>query len=342
MMVQGHTIHTFLDYDLRTSDSLFYIIWHTLRGFTAPIFMFTAGVVFTYLLFLNTESHNRKRLIKGLKRFALLVSIGYLLRYPTYKIFDFSDVTQQQWQIFFGVDALHLIGFGLLFIILITVFSEKLNITPYAVLSIGMFSFFFLYPFVDNINWSELLPAPIAAYFYNATGSLFPLFPWAGYVLAGSILGLFLAHYPNIHKEKVFGLRLLIVGASLVFAYFLFAIISRSFDPMQADSIYKVNVIFLRLGVVISLNGVISIAALKLKDLPDIVKLIGRHTLVIYVVHLVILYGSAWIPGLYNTYAGTLNTINSIFAVALMYALMGGMVFFINRMNQIKRQKVTA
>ncbi|MCK5085941.1 MAG: DUF1624 domain-containing protein, partial [Melioribacteraceae bacterium] len=41
MMLQGHTIHVLLADEYRTFDSLIYSIWHSLRGFTAPVFMFT-------------------------------------------------------------------------------------------------------------------------------------------------------------------------------------------------------------------------------------------------------------------------------------------------------------
>ena len=49
MMIQGHTVDTFLAEEYRTTESTVYSIWYTLRGFTAPIFMFAAGLVFTYL-----------------------------------------------------------------------------------------------------------------------------------------------------------------------------------------------------------------------------------------------------------------------------------------------------
>jgi uncharacterized membrane protein len=66
MMVQGHTIDSLLADEYRTFDSVIYSVWHTMRGFTAPIFMFTAGVVFTYLLKLNNLPFKENpRVIKG-------------------------------------------------------------------------------------------------------------------------------------------------------------------------------------------------------------------------------------------------------------------------------------
>lgn len=338
MMVQGHTVHTFLDNSVRNSDSLFYVVWHTMRGFTAPIFMFTAGVVFTYLLFYNSTTHNKQRVIKGFKRFLLLVGLGYLLRYPTYKVFDFSEVTAEQWRIFFAVDALHLIGFGLLFIIILSLTAEKINISPYLTLSAGALFFVLAYPFVVQVEWIELLPAPLAGYMYNRSGSLFPLFPWVGYVLGGSLLGVFLAHNPLIFKKKRFGSTLVILGLSLMAVYFFGSQVNFWIEGTYLSSSFGVAVFMLRIGFVMMLNGAVALLVIKLDNIPEFIKLIGRHTLLIYVVHLIILYGSAWVPGLYSEFGQTLNTPLTLLAVAIMYTLMGGMVIGVNKFNKYRKQ----
>ncbi|MBT8387337.1 MAG: DUF1624 domain-containing protein, partial [Ignavibacteria bacterium] len=48
-MVQGHTINVLLAEGSRNPELPFYTVWYFMRGMTAPIFMFTAGTVFTYL-----------------------------------------------------------------------------------------------------------------------------------------------------------------------------------------------------------------------------------------------------------------------------------------------------
>ena len=182
MMIQGHTVDTFLANELRTMDSIFYSTWFTLRGFTAPIFMFTAGMVFTYLLKADHfEFVKNPRVKKGFKRALLLISIGYLLRYPTAKIFDFSHVSQRQWDIFFAVDALHLIGFGMLTIIVSLFISKRFKLSLNHIL-ISIFGFVFLFsPLLVKLDWNIFLPQFIASYFTRAYGSLFPLFPWLIY-----------------------------------------------------------------------------------------------------------------------------------------------------------------
>jgi hypothetical protein len=80
---------------------------------TAPIFMFTAGAVFTYLFRLADEPFEyNPRVKKGFFRFLLLVFIGYLLRYPTFTIFDFSDVTADRLTYFLLLMFYNLLDLG--------------------------------------------------------------------------------------------------------------------------------------------------------------------------------------------------------------------------------------
>ena len=62
----------------------------------------------------------------------------------------------------------------------------------------------------------SVLPVPIAGYFYNGTGSNFPLFPWAAYLLAGGILGNYLAKNPDVFKSSRFSFYLAAWGSSLI------------------------------------------------------------------------------------------------------------------------------
>ena len=94
MMLQGHTVHVFLADQYKDMDSVNYSIWYIIRGYTAPIFMFTSGVVFTYLLTLKKFSFSdNPRIKKGIIRGISLILIGYILRYPAYKEYVFTDVT---------------------------------------------------------------------------------------------------------------------------------------------------------------------------------------------------------------------------------------------------------
>ncbi|MBU2494579.1 MAG: DUF1624 domain-containing protein [Bacteroidetes bacterium] len=336
MMVQGHTIHTVLDIDLRTNENTFYFIWHFMRGFTAPIFMFTAGVVFTYLLNLNNLPFNENpRIKKGIKRFFLLLILGYALHYPTYKIIDFSGVTQKQMYLFFSSDALHLIGFGILFIIVLRYFAEKINIDGKIIYFIATLTLFIIAPIFKNYNFLAVLPAPIAAYLNYDTGSFFPLIPWAGYVLSGGILGKYLAQNPGVQKKSSFSKYLFLIGFVLLMTAVLIVKLENLFYNNGGYWIAAPSVPFYRLGAIIILNSAVSYFAQKLNKIPNIIFLAGRHTLLIYVVHLIILYGCVFFPGIYSSsLSRSLNSWQSIFSAIIMIFLMCGLVLIIEKIKK--------
>lgn len=342
MMVQGHTVDALLSNDFRNMSSPFFSVWLFMRGMTAPIFMFTAGTVFTYLFRLANEPFaTNPRVKKGIKRFFLLVGLGYLLRYPTPSLIDFTYVTETSWSIFFAVDVLQLIGFGILFLVVCAYIAEKSKLTDYIVFAIISASFFFLYPLSSAINWVNFLPTPIAGYFYKGTGSIFPLFPWAGYVVCGGLLGSYLARNPLVFKTIRFSKLLAFTGAILIVFFFVINWIEKVFygDPDMYYS--KLGIICLRIGFVLILNAIVSFISIKISSIPRLIILIGRNTLLIYVVHLVILYGSAWNPGLVQAFGKSFNVLITICGVLIMFTLMVSMVVVVNKLKIKGKELVT-
>lgn len=341
-MVQGHTVDALLGNSFRNMDSPVFAVWLFMRGMTAPIFLFTAGSVFTYLFRLNKESYFKNpRVEKGFKRVLLLVSLGYLLKYPTYTIVDFSEVSVKSWNLFFSIDVLQLIGFGLLFILILAFITEKLRLNDYYFFGIIGSAFFILSIFTENINWLNYFPEPIAAYFYSKTGSLFPLFPWAGYVICGGVLGSYLANHPLVFKTTRFSY--IVSTAAAVFM--LLAFVLNNLIPYPVGDIHAWNetlsTITFRLGFVLLLTGVVSLISIKIANIPKIFILLGRNTLLIYVVHLMILYGSAWNPGLFVIFGEKLTPIVTVSIAAMMVAAMILMVFVLNKLKFKNKQLVT-
>ena len=341
MMIQGHTVDTFLADEYRTMESVTYSVWHTLRGFTAPIFMFTAGLIFTYLLKAEDFDFTKNpRIKKGLKRALMLIGIGYLLRYPTYRIFDFSYVGQAQWDIFFAVDALHLIGFGMLAIIAITFLSKRMHLSINFLTIIIIIFLLLVSPMVNKIEWNNFLPQYLSSYLTKSYGSLFPLFPWLVYVLAGGLLGNYLYKNDGIYSKKRFSFILSAIGISFIFASFiLFRLEASVLDEMKYW-FFSNGIIFLRVGYVILLNGIMAFIVRKFNSIPEIIKETGKKTLMLYVIHVVILYGSAWFPGFYKYLSRSFNPLETLSAVILMLSAMFAIVHFSGKIKQFKKRKI--
>jgi len=323
MMVQGHTINALLADEYRSFDSIFYTIWHSLRGFTAPIFMFSSGTVFTYLLMnKNLPFNQNPRVWKGIKRFLLLVFLGYFLRSPLGSLFDLQSVSEQQWEVFFVVDALHLIGVGLLAIIILEFVSEKIKINNYFIFCATAATTFLIAPIITSVDWDKHLPHMLSAYFFYKHGSIFPIFPWIGFVVAGGVFGNYLAKNKNVFKELKFVYKLILTG--LIFI--IVGIAVHYFRVYYFKPIYYWNdesaLSFYRLGVVLILNSVMAFIAIKALRVPDFFRIAGKHTLLIYVAHLMLIYGSFWVPGLLKSLGSTLSDLQAISIAAAMVVVM--------------------
>jgi uncharacterized membrane protein len=342
-MVQGHTVDALLAPEFRSEQFPVYFVWNFLRGLTAPVFMFTAGTVFTYLFRLTNEPFEiNPRVKKGFYRFLLLVFIGYLLRYPTFTIVDFSEVTQDRLDIFFAVDVLQLIGFGILFLVISAYIAEKLKTSDTIIFTLSALVFFLATPFVSKVHWIEYFPQFIAGYFYDGTGSLFPLFPWAGYIILGGVLGSYLAKNPLVFKTNRFSFNLALFGAALVLVSEVSVYITGKYFGYYYDTTsYTPDTIVFRVGVVLLLNSLISFVSQKIESIPKIIILVGRNTLLIYVVHLMILFGSAWNPGLSLLFAGSLDVTVTVILAILMIILMLLMVHLLSKFKFRNKQLVT-
>jgi len=341
-MVQGHTVDVLLSQVFRTAEFPIYNIWYFLRGMTAPIFMFTAGTTFTYLFkSVKKPFEENYRVKKGIRRALLLLFIGYILRYPSWTIVDFSEVTAENWQTFFIVDVLQLIGFSLLLLLLILFFTAKLKLNFMVTFISSAVLIFLASPFMENINWISYLPAPVIAYLYSGSGSLFPLFPWAGYVISGAVLGSYLAQNPMVFKTSRFSKFLAILGLSFSLIALFSYLILQAYGIEIINPQVTPNTIFFRMGFVLLLTALVSYISLKVDRIPHLIILVGRNTLLIYVVHLIILYGSIWTPGLNLLWGNSLSGWQSFGAAVIMIALMILMVMLIHKFKIHNKELVT-
>jgi len=330
MMVQGHTIDLLLATEYRSDDYLSFRLWQFVRGVTAPIFLLTTGAVFIYLLRSTAAPLRRNpRLAKGIKRALLLFALGYLLRFPSSSITGVFAVPAEYWPAFRVVDVLQLIGAGLLLLLFGAFLAERFKVSDYAVFAGAGLFFFVCAPFCEQVNWNEWLPAAVAAYFYTGSGSHFPLFPWAGYVMSGGALGAYLARAAHSERELVepfrLSQRLSVAGTLLLAFYYCCGQIKAS--GIGAGFLWDSNpdLVLLRLGSVLLLMALIALLSAGICSVSPTLLLIGQRTLLIYVAHAVILYGSAWNSGLNQLCDKCLPVWPALLAALLMQAAMIGL-----------------
>lgn len=339
MMVEGHTIDVLLAEEFKTADSSFFSAWSYFRGFTAPIFMFTSGVVFTYLLAKrNLPFNENPRVGKGIKRFVTLMIIGYLLHLPTLKFYALERVTEEQWRMFFNVDALQLIASGLLFVIAVYFIADKFNLNLQKLLLTATVLLLIFSPAASLINWTEIFPLPLAAYFYGGDLSFFPLFPWLGYVTAGAVLGVYLSKRRQMLAERKTLFLFLSIGFYLIVFSALIGVLKETVFA-NADWLWTSKITTFRVGVIFLLLSLLFGITFRVKTVPASIINYGTHTLSVYVLHLMILYGSVLSVGAKYFIGAKFTIAESVLSAIFMIILMG---IFANLMTKIDKDCLIA
>ena len=334
LMLQGHFISTtFQDYtamtlELRmngTSGNIFFDYWCQLRGFTAPLFFTITGLVFTYLLVKNQKYPflKQKRVKKGLVRGVSIIICGYLLQLQLRQIDMY--LTGQINSRFYSFHVLQCIGLGIISLILFYWIYRKLKIIPFEILLIVAGTIFFTaFSYVttgSNNYFPKNAPKIIQNAFYGPN-SIFPIFPWFGFIFFGGVVGVFL----NKNKEKIrnigFILRMLSLGiAFCLLAYLIITILG---------SIYPDNQIFgngywyfMQLAIILVVLTVMLLFDQKTKIKLPFLLAIGQNTLTVYIVHVIVLYGAIFGIGI-KTYLSKSLTFGESIIGAVFFILLFG------------------
>lgn len=308
LMIEGHTVDVFLSDVYRNESNFFFQLWTTIRGFTAPFFMITAGAVYTFLLYKKGDEIDQNRLQKGFKRGFKLLIVGYLLRFPSFNPYQLFKIEQFQWNTFSTVDALHIIGLGLITINLIYYIERKIRISLIAIYSIFTLLFWlgmFVNPFIASFDF----PFMLRAYFTRELGTIFTLFPWVGFLTFGSIIGLLVRDGHFVRSKSIFK----IMGITLT----ILAINTAIFHLYYKMN-YDFYLIIQRASFVVFIFTIFFLLEKNLKRDFSKLAILGRKSLLIYVVHLFILYGSPISLGFYQVVPHSLSLGWVVVAVLIM------------------------
>lgn len=307
-MVMGHTLHATLSLDVR-AEPLVATYWQ-FRGLTAPLFLLVSGWAVTVVtLRTGLDGVLRRRL----PRVLLLLALGYALRIPMWNLAGWLGGDPKLWRHFLAFDALHCVGASLLVAVLILQFVRPpaSRTLVFGLLAIGL-------PFAASSIWGAFDGAPLMVQQSLGGGTApFPLFPWAGYFFAGALLASLTQGIPPQIRTR----WLTVIGIGLV--------VASGAIGMDGGSASRADVYFARLGQVLLLVALVSLlpATLSARMGP-----VGRASLGVYVVHLVVVYGWAFWPGLWNRIGRTLDFTEAfglgltVFAGSLLVVRYGGLL----------------
>jgi uncharacterized membrane protein len=299
MMLQGHFISGLLDTSFKDPDNLGYRIWLYCRGFTAPLFFTITGWVFTFLLLRNPiQGLSNPRIGKGIRRALELLIWGYMLRLNIPSL-----LTGKINNSFIQPDVLHIIGLGLVFVMMIYVLMYRnRNIMFMFFVVFGMLVFL-TQPIYSGYVF-ENLPRFISGYLTKGNGGVFYLFPWLGYVSIGAAIACVFKAKRSFSKFYVLGL--LLTGSFLIFtSSWALSQLGHHLDVSLFKDVANNNFLFIRLGDVFVLFGLFMLIQPLIKQ--RLWLQIGSKTLSLYIVHYFVLYGSLSGLGLYKYFKQSLD-----------------------------------
>lgn len=297
LMIQGHSLNVLLAPERQANLGL--DIWLFIRGLTSCLFFFLSGFAFTVATARRWDSFSAPsaRFSRRLRRFGVFLLLGYALHFPVRHLRDLRSLDETGWRSFLQVDVLQTIALSLIGLQLLVLVAR----TPRRFLWLALASgagIVLLTPLVWGVPWASFLPLPLASYLSAATGSAFPLFPWAGYLLVGAALGGCYVARKESPAALSFSRYLLRVGFLAFTLGFVFEGLPLQLYPGLDFWRTSPNLFLIRLGCVLMLLAGVFAAARLFTRLPRVVSALAEESLSIYLVHVCVLYGSVWNQGL--------------------------------------------
>jgi uncharacterized membrane protein len=342
LMVQGHVFYEVIDDTVRRAS---WYSWHGfVHGFTAPIFLFSSGMAFgvTTLGKWDEHTHFGRAVLKRFERYAILLGIGYLLQVGDLGLRYMMGLPVEALHRATAVNALQLIGVVLAFAEAMVLLLRRPPLFL-ALMGFAMFAAVLAAPWTWDLTL-EGWPVPVAAYVTSTTRSLFPIFPWAGFLLGGILVARFVR---GRRKNAKPGWGQLVIPLALIGATLVLIGKSAPFvgDPFPDHNVWKAGPFFFvfRLGVVLGLLAVLCAIDLGISRLKSasssraitLLQTLGAETLVVYVAHLLMIYGVFGLPGLKDRFPKNLGLGESI---ALVIAVFGTMVAFAWLWHETKKR----
>jgi uncharacterized membrane protein len=334
VMVMGHSIDAVLSREMRTSQG--FILYDFFRGFTAPIFLFVSG--YAYIIATEKKWGEMRAfgapLVKRFGKIALLFAIGYALHFP---FFSFAKIVTQatsaDYAQLFQVDVLHCVAATLV------VLQGLLFVTPtpraFALSALAVATaIVLLSPIVWNIDFAPIVSPALSPYFNQTQLSIFPLFPFAAFMLAGVVAGHFFLEAQRAGNERQFFRGVLVLAIVLVALGIDFDLLPLQVYPAHDYWKSSPNFFLVRSGIVLFVTSCFSYVRSLPRAVERYLVMLGQASLLVYAVHMVIVYGSAANNGLMQRVGQTLAAQQ---AVGVGLTVLASMVVVVVVWNHVRK-----
>ncbi len=266
------------------------------NGLVAPSFLFISGFAFLWAVQrkLTALRAQRSPFWTTLARIGLIWLLGYLLHIPSFSLTAWRQATTaEQWQHFFSIDILQCIACGLLLIFILRLLIKGDRIFLGAVTVLGCAT---VLPaaWIYQVDILRILPFPLAAYLTPVGFTTFPLLPWFGFMAAGVLVAWFFLQAQARGTTVPFTQGLLLAGIMVAMLGLLLLVYLKDRLGLIVDERPHILFFTARLGWVLILLGLCFFLCRGRERLSPRIVCAGQETLMVYFIHLQILYQPVW------------------------------------------------
>jgi len=292
VMIEVHVLNSLMMTQLKLSAWYPYV--NFINGLVAPSFLFVSGFAFILASRKKIEEFKEYKYIfwRQIGRILLIFIVGYSLHLPYLNVHKMMAIYNTPgWADFLKVDVLQCIAIGLAILFASRMFiKSEQNHLAFIIMTGAVFVL--AAPLMWLIDFSKYMPLVIADFFNPSWGSLFPLFPWIGFLTCGAVA----AYYFLWAKEKggtdKYKKHILTAGLAFVVIGHLTLTEGLPFFIRMPRPNWMFFI--LRLGYVLILLWLSMYYEKKKGMKKSFILDVSRESLLVYWLHLQVLYRKVW------------------------------------------------
>ena len=332
-MIQDHTMDALLSPSYLHGPA--FQVWLFIRGLTAPIFLTLSGISFTLATISRWDlhSHPTAAVFTRARRYLFFILLGYAMHLPVRSLHAMRALDTAGWRSWLQVDVLQCIGITLIILQLVVLAARTPERYGRCTAILGAAIVMFA-PVIWSLNWVQYVPVTLGSYLNSQTGSLFPIFPWSGYILFGAALGYLYAKRGSNTSEHMWTRRLSFAGVLMIVLGVGMSKIPLNIYQYPESYTPSPNLFMVRAGCVCLVLALMTYVTHWINTPRRLTTALARESLTVYFVHICVLYGSIWNPGLRQIIGQRLTLWECLAPVIV---LVGSMFFLAWTWNWCKR-----